>query len=223
MLTSAYGAACECELRPLAVGSTQALAYLERGEVELAITHAPELEREYSQRHPGSERSELMMNEFILTGPPADPAGVRGLDLTAALRRVAQHEALFFSRADGSGTNRAERRLWVEAQDEIPEEEEWYRAASVSMAKLLLVAAQQRAYAISDSATLAYLQERQGLQLEVLAQDQPPRANVYSVLLSPGASPAAREFAAWLQSGPAQDLIRAYRIAGEPAFRPVAP
>ena len=205
------------------MGSTQALAYLERSEVQLAITHAPGLEQEYLQRHPGSERRELMISEFILAGPPADPAGVRGLDLTAALQRVAENEALFLSRADGSGTNRAERRLWVEAQDAVPEEEGWYRAASVSMAKLLLVAAQQRAYAISDSATLAYLQERQDLQLEVLAQDRPPRANVYSVLLSPDASPGAREFAAWLQSDPAQDLIRTYRIAGEPAFRPVAP
>ena len=223
MLTEAYGAACDCELRPLAVGSTQALAYLERGEVQLAITHAPGLEQEYLQRHPGSERHTLMKSEFILAGPPADPAGVRGLDLIAALQRVAQSEALFLSRADGSGTNRAERRLWVEARDEVPEEEGWYRAASVSMAKLLLVAAQQRAYAISDSATLAYLQERQDLQLEVLAQDQPSRANVYSILLSPDASPAAREFAAWLLSDPAQDLISDYRVAGKPAFRPTAP
>lgn len=180
----------------------------------LAVTHAPRLEEAFA----GAQRRPLMRSEFVLVGPPADPAGVRGLELAPALRRLAAREEPFLSRADGSGTNLAERGLWTEALGHVPADEPWYRGASVAMAKLLLIAAAKRSYAVSDSATYAYLQERQELALEVLARDAPGRANVYSVMLPDGAPAAARAFAAWLAADEARALIDGYRIAGAPAF-----
>ena len=180
----------------------------------LAVTHAPQLEEEFA----GAQRLPLMRSEFVLVGPPADPATVRGLPLAAALRQIAARQGAFLSRADGSGTNLAERGLWTEALGRVPADEEWYRGASVAMAKLLLIAAAKGSYAVSDSATYAYLRARQDLALEVLARDEPGRANVYSVMLPDAAGADARSFAAWLRADEARALIDGYRIAGQPAF-----
>lgn len=203
----------------IAAGSTRALAILAAGDAPVAITHAPEIERKFVEGAPGRSRTEFMANEFVLAGPAGDPARARGKDLSGAFVAIASAGAPFVSRGDGSGTNLAEERLWREAAGGVPLEEKWYRRAGVQMAAALQVADQTGAYTLSDSGTLAALSESGALGSELIARNEPPLRNVYSVVVSDTAGESARGFASWLRTEEAAGLIGSARAGGMPMFR----
>lgn len=220
-LAAGFARECACTLRHVAAGSTRALILLASGQVAAAITHAPKIEEQYLDGYGDGARIPFMQNEFIVVGPAADPAGVRGLGASAALAAIAAAGAPFVSRADGSGTNLAEIGLWEGALGAAPKSSPWYREAGVQMANALLVASQLGAYTLSDSGTFALLSASGVIASERLSAAAPPLVNTYSLILPPEADALAAQLAAWLRSDAAAAIIAGHAVAGEPLFAPL--
>lgn len=208
-----------------AVGSGAALALGRRGDADLLITHDPIGEAAFMEEGFGAEQGPFMKNEFIVVGPPADPAGIRGTtDLADALDRVAGAGARFVSRGDESGTHRRERQLWSRV-GRTPWEHRppWYIESGSAMDETLRIADQRNAYALSGRST--FLNLRDGLRLRSLARGNPPEVNAYQWTLptDPPNSDGARHLRSWLV-GPGQDVVANYGVDrfGEPLFTPTA-
>jgi tungstate transport system substrate-binding protein len=215
-------------VKPIAVGTGQALALGGRGEADVVLSHAPELEKKYVAEGTMIDRRLVMHNDFVVVGPPADPARVRGTsEASEALRRIADSKATFVSRGDNSGTNILEKTLWKLAGIE-PKGASWYLEAGQGMGATLRIAAEKRGYTLSDRGT--YLALRSGLELGVVSQGDPRFRNVYHVMrVNPDRFPkvngaGATAFADFLVSAEAQDIIRTFGRDkfGEPLFYPDA-
>lgn len=213
-------------LRPTAVGTGAALAIGANGDADVVFVHAPGAEREFMAAGNGERRVLVMHNDFVLVGPPADPAGLRGGKTLDALRRIAERTALFISRGDRSGTHLLELELW--RQIGVTPSGEWYIEASTGMGNTLAIASEKRAYTLSDRGT--YLARRPALELEILVEKDPPLLNPYHVItVDPGKFPrvnekGARAFAEYVLSAEAQALIGEFGVKeyGQPLFFPDA-
>jgi len=172
-------------VKVIAVGSGQALAMGRRGDADVVLSHAPEAERALVDSGYFVRRRLVMHNEFLVVGPAADPAGVRGLsDAVAAFRRIAGAHAVFVSRGDQSGTHQREQQLWKRAA-ESPPRNGWYVESGQGMGATLQLADEKRAYTLTDRAT--YLAWREKLQLVPMVEGDSLLYNVYHVLeLNPG-------------------------------------
>jgi len=213
-------------IEALPVGSGQALELAGRGDVDIVITHAPELEEQALGKGVVVEPRELMKNEFLLVGPPADPAQVRGsTNLAQALTAIARQKAPFVSRGDRSGTHAMEKQLWQQAG--VLPAAPWYLEGGQGMGATLMMATERQAYTLADRATFLTYRGRTGL--EILARNEPPLHNVYRVLLpNPGQhlearAAVARKLAEWFVSPEAQRAIANFRPGGEPLFEPALP
>lgn len=190
----------------VAVGSGEALELGRRRDADVLLVHSPAAESAFIAQSHGHERREVMYNDFVVVGPPSDPAGIRGLGNAAnAFARIAEAEATFVSRGDESGTHVRERELWREAGREPAGM--WYRDAGQGMGDVLRIASELGAYTLADRGT--YQSLAAGLDLEVLVEGDPGLRNVYSVILVDGARSelAAAAFHAWIRSRAAQALI----------------
>lgn len=208
-------------VRAIAVGSGEALRLGARGDADVLLVHSPRAEEEFMAAGFGESRRHVMSNDFVLVGPPDDPAEVRGLgDAAAALRRIAEARAPFVSRGDESGTHAKERELWAAAG--IAPAGPWYLEAGQGMGAVLVLANERGAYTLSDRGT--YLTLRDQLRLTVLVEGDDRLKNEYSVIVVAGAANAegARAFADWLISEEAQRLIGAFGVEryGRPLFVP---
>ncbi len=206
-----------------AVGSGQALELGRRGDADALIVHSPDDEAKFMAEGHGIDRRKVMVNDFILLGPAADPADVRAAEGAAdAFRRIAAARSPFISRGDESGTNRREQAVWKAAG--IEPSGSWYTEAGVGMGEALGIASERQAYILSDIATYLYM--RGGLDLEILSRGDPLLLNQYSVIRCTRAAhpAAAAAFADWLVSDEAQTLIRDFGrdTVGEPLFVPNA-
>ena len=218
------------QVKVIAVGSGQALALGRRGDADIVLAHAPDAERILTDSGFLLRRRLVMHNDFLIVGPAADPAGLRGLTgALAAMRRIAAAGALFVSRGDQSGTNLTELKLWkLAAIEPPPGGSGWYLEAGQGMAATLQMADEKRAYTITDRAT--YLAWRDRLQLVPLAQGDPLLYNVYHVMeVNPRNAPrvnarGARALADWLVAPPTQRLIGAFGMSrfGQSLFVPDA-
>jgi tungstate transport system substrate-binding protein len=200
------------------VGSGLALSMLAKGDADTAITHAPETEAQYLREHPEWRARKIMFNDFVLVGPPDDPAGTRGATIEDAMRRIAQAEVRFISRGDSSGTHERENQLWDIAQIKPPVPR--LVAAGAGMGSTLRVASETAAYTLTDRAT--YLQNAASLELKVLVEGGPLLLNIYSVVMSPksGRAKDAATFFEWLSRGRGRAVIDGYRIGDIQAFTP---
>jgi tungstate transport system substrate-binding protein len=142
-------------VRVVAVGTGQALRLASRGDADVVLVHDRASEERFVAEGWGVERFDVMYNDFVLVGPAADPAGVRGWrDAAAALARIAEGGAPFVSRGDDSGTHKAEWRLWrASGVDPTGASGTWYRETGAGMGATLNVAAAMDAYTLSDRAT----------------------------------------------------------------------
>ena len=214
-------------VKPIAVGSGEALAMGRRGDADVLLVHSRAAEDEFLAQGFGSLRLDVMYNDFVLLGPPSDPAGVRGLAVADALRRVAAHRAPFASRADRSGTHVKELDLWKQAGVD-PAGAPWYVATGQGMGETARIASEKRACTLADRGT--FLALRKTLDLAVLVEGDAALRNSYRVLVvNPEKHPKARSsearrFAEWLVSGEAQKAIGAFgkERYGEPLFVPDA-
>ncbi len=214
-------------VKTISVGTGQALALGGRGEADVVLVHAPEAERKYVAEGTLVNRRLVMHNDFIIVGPEADPAQVRGLKRAIdAFRRIAEARAAFVSRGDNSGTNILEMRLWKQAG--IEPSGDWYLQAGQGMGQTLGIASEKRAYTLTDRGTLLALVKR--VQLAILVEKDPPLLNIYSVMeVNPSRFPkvnatGGKVFADFMVSPGAQAVIKSFGVErfGEPLFFPDA-
>jgi tungstate transport system substrate-binding protein len=201
------------KLRVVVVGSGEALALGRRGDADVLLTHAPDAELDFVRAGYGSERREVMFNDFLLVGPAGDPAGARRApDAAAAFDSVRAHGARFVSRADDSGTHRMEQRIWAGTGSTA----RWpgFAEAGVGMADALRLAAQRGAYLLTDRATWTVLRDQ--LRLEVAHEGDPLLRNTYSVIRVVEARNrrGAAAFADWLTGADAARVMTGYRGGG---------
>ncbi len=214
-------------VKTIAVGTGQSLALGHRGEADVVLVHAPKLELEYLAKGNLINRRLVMHNDFVLVGPPDDPAGIKRMKQAAeALKKIADRRSRFVSRGDNSGTHSAERSLWKAAG--IMPTGSWYIESGQGMGATLSIAFDKGAYTLTDRAT--YLAFRKRLQLAILLEGDAPLLNVYHVLeVDPTRYPrvnaaGGKAFADFLVSGEAQAVIRTFGVEkyGEPLFFPDA-
>ena len=216
------------EVRVVAVGTGQALRLARNGDADLLLVHDKPSEEAFVAEGHGSQRFDLMYNDFVLVGPARDPAGVAGTsDAAAALGRIAAAEAPFVSRGDDSGTHRRERALWAAAGvDPTGASGTWYREAGQGMGATLNAATMMEAYTLADRGT--WLSMRSRLDLRIMVEGGAGLRNQYGVtLVSPERHPhvkaaLARQFADWLVSPQGQAAIDGFTIDGERLFIPNA-
>ncbi len=179
-------------VKVVAVGSGQALEMARRGDADVVLAHAPAAERALTDSGYFIRRRLVMHNEFLIVGPPEDPAGVRGVrDAVAAFSRIASSRALFVSRGDRSGTHERELSLWRKGGVSPPAPGAWYLESGQGMGATLQIASEKGAYTLTDRAT--YLAWRDKSGLAALVEGDTLLYNVYHVLeLNPGNAPAAR-------------------------------
>jgi tungstate transport system substrate-binding protein len=209
----------------VAVGTGQALAIGARGDADALLVHDRAGEDKFVADGYGTDRRDVMYNDFVIVGPKSDPAGIRALkNAREAFLRIAAGRAMFASRGDDSGTNRMELRLWKSAGIEPDQCTSWYRDLGQGMGPTLNIAAALNAYTLTDRATWANFKNRQNL--EILTEGDPDLLNPYgSILVNPAKWPHvkfadARTWHGWLTSKPGLDAITSYRINGEQLFFP---
>jgi tungstate transport system substrate-binding protein len=206
----------------IAVGTGHALEMARRGDAEVVLVHAPELERALVDSGYFVRRRLVMHNDFLFVGPDNDPAKLRGHDAVAALRAIVRARARFVSRGDRSGTQIFEQKLWRLAGLTPPAPGGWYIEAGQGMAATLQMADEMRAYTITDRGT--YLAWRTKLELVPLVEEDPPLYNVYHVMEVPNAGAGPRALADFFVSPEAQALIGRFGATrfGRPLFIPDA-
>jgi tungstate transport system substrate-binding protein len=215
-------------IKLIAVGSGQALAMGRRGEADVVLSHAPAAERVIVDSGFLHHRRLVMHNDFLIVGPAADAAGLRGMnDAVAAFARVASHAAPFISRGDQSGTHQMELSLWRRA-GVAPPAGGWYVESGQGMAATLQMASEKRAYTLTDRAT--YLAWRDKVELVPLVEGDSLLFNVYHVLEvdirnAPRVNTAGgKAFADFMVAPATQRLIGAFGMSrfGQPLFVPDA-
>ncbi len=215
------------KLKTVAVGTGQALALAARGEADVALVHAPSLEKQYVADGKLLNRRLVMYNDFIIVGPDNDPAKIRSSkDAVAALKLIAQAKARFVSRGDNSGTHTLEKSLWNMAG--IAPKGSWYMESGQGMGATLTIANERSAYALSDRGT--YLAFSQRFALPILIQGDKRLLNIYSVMeVNPANGPrinsaGGKAFADFMVAPQIQAVIKNFGVArfGQPLFVPVA-
>jgi tungstate transport system substrate-binding protein len=216
------------EVRVVAVGTGQAIRLATNGDADVLLVHHPASERKFVADGLGLTRHPVMHNDFVLVGPAADPAGIRGMaDVTTALRRIGDGELVFVSRGDDSGTHKKELELWrTAALDPRPASGAWYRESGSGMGATLNTASAMGGYTLTDRASWVSFGNKAGLQL--LMEGDTRMHNPYSVIVvNPERHPhvhavEAQAFADWLISERGQQAIAAYRVDGQQLFFPDA-
>lgn len=216
------------EVRVVAVGTGQAIKNAENGDGDVLFVHAKAAEEKFVAEGHGLKRSDVMYNDFILVGPPADPAGIAGtVDISAALARIAEIEAPFASRGDDSGTHKAELRLWKEAGvDAAAASGTWYRETGSGMGATLNTGTAMGAYVLTDRATWISFGNKGDYQIAVEGDNR--LFNQYGIILvNPGKHPnvkvrSGQAFIDWVLSDVGQQAIAGYKIDGQQLFFPNA-
>lgn len=222
-LVPAFESDSNCTVKTVAVGSGDALAMGAKGDADVLLVHSPADEREFMSHGYGSSRKAVMHNDFVIVGPPNDPAGVAKADDAAdAMRMIAQAKAPFASRADDSGTNTKELDLWDEAG--VKPHGSWYIETGQGMGETLTIADQKQAYTLSDRGTFL---ATNSLESKIVFQDSPDLLNFYHVIVVDHEGTnvgCAKEFSGWLLEPQVQKMIGHFGVKqyGEPLFHPDA-
>jgi len=215
------------QVKTIAVGSGQAIAMGKRGEADVLLVHSPDAELALMAEGAGINRRIVMHNDFVLVGPPQDPAGIARHTAQESFRRIAASKSTFLSRGDNSGTHAQEKKLWKAAAIS-PEGLPWYQQTGLGMGQTLAIAAEKKAYTLSDRGT--YLALRKKLGLPILHEGDPSLRNVYHVIeVNPVRFPkvnaaGARAFADFMVSKAVQARVKEFGISlyGSPLFFPDA-
>lgn len=217
-------------LKWTAVGTGKALKLGQNCDVDVLMVHAPAAEKKYVADGFGIKRRQIMFNDFVIIGPAADPAGIKGQSIAQALKTVAGSSAAFISRGDNSGTHKKELSLWKSTGLPQPEKESWYVQTGQGMLASINIAAQKNGYTMTDRGTYIKYTHNHGGQppLVVLVEGDDILKNQYSVLLvnparcSKVKSDLAQAYSDWICSARAQKLIADFRLLGQQLFTPNA-
>ena len=218
------------EIKFTAVGTGKALAMAEACDVDVVLVHAPASEKAYVDKGVLMDRTQLMYNDFVIIGPESDPAGVKGMSSSDALKTIASKKAVFASRGDNSGTHKKELSLWAAAEMPIPDKAEWYVQTGQGMIATINIAEEKNGYTMTDRGTyIKYSSDHGGNQaLKVLVEGDKVLFNQYSGLavntkLCPNAKyDLATKFIQWMASPEVQQAIADFRLLGQPLFIPNA-
>jgi tungstate transport system substrate-binding protein len=221
-----FEAQAKVDVDVIAVGTGQSLKLGEDGNADVVLVHARNLEDAFMEAGHGVRREDVMYNDFVIVGPPDDPAGIQGSATAAeAFSKIAEAGAPFISRGDESGTHNKELAVWAEAG--IEPEGDWYIASGQGMGAVLTMANEQQAYTLSDRAT--YLARTlEGTDLVILVEGDPVLFNPYGVIaVNPEKNPAiqgdlANQFIDWIISLPVQEQIEQFGVEefGQSLFVP---
>lgn len=204
----------------LPVGSGRALSLLTRGDVTAALTHDPPAEAAALDAGAIDGYRKIMFNDFVIVGPPGDPAAVAGASgVLEALHRIIDRGAVFASRGDASGTHSREQELWAMADRRPPPDQ--LLETGQGMAATLRVASERGAYTLTDRSTFDQVGPR--LRLAVIHQGGPELLNSYAIFWRAGLSEADRMRAVtlvtWLAEGRGRDLIASFPTSARPVFQ----
>jgi tungstate transport system substrate-binding protein len=217
-------------VQTVAVGTGAALAMGQEGNADVLLVHAPASEIPLMESGDCKDRFLVMHNDFVIVGPAADPAGIKGNAVAAdAFGMIAAAEASFVSRGDDSGTNKKELSIWGDTDyDPNTDKPAWYVESGQGMGATLVIASETQAYTMTDRAT--YLANQENLDLEILVEGDAILLNVYHVMT---VNPEKWElvnydgglaFANFMIDPATQDVIREFGVAefGQPLFFPDA-
>jgi len=215
------------QVKTISVGSGQAMKMGEKGEADVLLVHSPDAEKKFMADGFGTTRRLVMHNDFIILGPAADPAKIKGASAADALKRIAQSGAIFASRGDNSGTHAKEKGLWKAAAIN-PAGQKWYQQTGLGMGQTLNVAAEKKGYVLTDRAT--YLSLKKGLGLEILVEGDGKLLNIYHVIeLNTTKWPkvnaqGGKSFADFMVAKKSQEIIGRFGVDrfGAPLFFPDA-
>lgn len=238
------------EVKVMAKGTGAAIRDGVDGNVDVIFVHDPEREEKFVADGYGTKRYYVMYNDFLLIGPAADPAGAKGADAVASMKKIAMSEAVFVSRGDDSGTHAKEQELWkatglpLKEEDTIfkakdkevtfkavrPEGMKMFMSIGQGMGKTLTFAEEKQGYTLTDRGT--YVQYKygrpEGLDLEPISEGDKTLFNPYGVIpVNPEKHPhvlfdLADTFAQWLVSERGQQVIADYKLLDKQLFFPDA-
>ena len=215
------------DLKWVAVGTGKALEHGKNCDVDVLLVHAPSAEKAFVEAGHGIDRRQVMFNDYVIVGPKADPAKVKGLACADALKAFAAKKAIFVSRGDQSGTHKAEQKLWGDKQ---PDKEAWYVSAGQGMIATLNVAAEKGGYALTDRGTWIKFEAnmKDKNPLSILVEGDKALANQYSVMTAnPAKCPKvktdlAAKFEDWWVKPTTQKTIGEFKLEGKQLFFPNA-
>jgi tungstate transport system substrate-binding protein len=214
------------DVKVVAQGTGQALDTGRRGDADVVFVHAKSQEEKFVTDGFGVQRFDVMYNDFVLIGPKADPAGIKGgKDILAALQAIHTKGAPFVSRGDKSGTHAAELALWKTASlDPAAAKPTWYREIGQGMGAALNMAAATGAYVLADRGTWISFKNKDALA--VVVEGDKALFNQYGIMLvNPARHPQVKKdlgqaFIDWITSAEGQKAILSYRIDDQQLFFP---
>ncbi len=212
----------------VAVGTGQAIKNARNCDGDVLLVHAKPAEEKFVSEGYGVKRFDVMYNDFVIVGPPDDPAGVSGHDEAAAsLRKIADTKSIFASRGDDSGTHKKELSLWKKAGVDVKAASgSWYRETGSGMGATLNVSVGMAAYTMTDRATWIAFRNKGGFKVAV--EGDKVMFNQYGIMqVNPVRCPnvetaAAKRFVDWIITKPGQSAIAAYKLDGQQLFFPNA-
>jgi tungstate transport system substrate-binding protein len=215
-------------VKTIAVGSGQAMAMGKKGEADVMLVHSPDAEKKFIAEGYGINRRLVMHNDFIIVGPPGDPAGIKGIKTAVeAFKKIVSGNSVFMSRGDNSGTHAKEKVIWKSAGIN-PEGQKWYQQTGLGMGQTLSVAAEKKAYTLADRGT--YLALKKNLGMDILVKGDAILLNIYHVMeVNPAKWPkvnaaGAKTFADFMVSRQVQRIVKTFGVDkyGSPLFFPDA-
>ena len=218
------------ELKWTATGTGKALKLGENCDVDVLLVHAPEVEKTFVENGYGVDRKEVMYNDFVIIGPAADAAKIKGKSVKDAFEIIRSKSASFASRGDKSGTHVMELDLWKKTGKPLPEKESWYIQTGQGMLQTIGIAAERKAYTLTDRGTfIKYESDHKGNPpLVILVEGDDVLKNQYSVIAvcnkhCPKAKyDLAKTFSDWMVSKKTQKFIGDFKLLGKPLFTPNA-
>jgi tungstate transport system substrate-binding protein len=216
------------EVRVVAVGTGQALKNAKNGDGDVVLVHSKLDEEKFVAEGWGVKRQDVMYNDFIIVGPASDPAKIDGIkDAVQAFKRIAETKSPFASRADDSGTNKAELRLWHDAGIDAKQASgTWYLETGSGMGGTLNTAVGKDAYTLTDRGTWMSFVNKD--DFKILVEGDPKLFNQYGVILvNPAKHPNVKvkqgqELIDWLTGPEGQAAIASYKVDGQQLFFPNA-
>ena len=218
-----FEAKTDSKVKVISVGTGKALELAKNGDVDVTLVHARASEDRFVAEGHGVNRRDVMYNDFIIVGPENDPAGIKGSkDVLGAMKKIVASKAKFISRGDNSGTDQMEKGYWkqIGSQPQGPA----YVSAGLGMGEVLNMAAELRAYTLTDRATYIAYRAKTGLQIAV--EGDPKMFNPYGIIaVNPHKHKevnykGAMRLVEWITSKEGQDLIGAFKVEGQQVFFP---
>ena len=214
------------KVKTIAVGTGAALAMGEKGEADVLLCHAYQDEAKLIENGAGINHRLVMHNDFIIVGPPDDPAGIKGSKVVDAFKKIAEKQEVFVSRGDQSGTHKMELKLWDTAG--IAPKGDWYQQSGTDIGTTLNIANEKRGYTLSDRAT--YLAQKKNVKLDILVEGEATLLNIYHVMqvnpekFSKVNKDGGKAFADFMVAPETQKIIEDFGKDkyGEPLFFPDA-